>query len=156
VREDAQILFGFMDVVDRDWFRTLIKVNGVGPRMALAILSGMSAEQLARTIDLEHLSVLQKIPGVGKKTAERLIIELQDKCRKWLASGGGEAQGASAAAERVAAGTDPLQAEQDAQYALIALGYKPTEASRVIRKVISPDATSEHLLQRALQDMVRA
>lgn len=158
VREDAQTLYGFLAQVDRDWFRSLIKVNGVGPRMGLAILSGMSAHQLATTIAQEQLSVLQKIPGVGKKTAERLIIELQDKCRKWLASeaaeGGAQATSqADVAADAVQA---QAQAEQDAQYALIALGYKPTEASKVIRKIMTPDATSEQLIKRALQEMVRA
>ena len=158
VRDDAHSLYGFLSADDRDWFRTLIKVNGVGPRMALAILSGLSAQQLATTIDLEHVSVLQKIPGVGKKTAERLIIELQDKCRKWLANAGPADYGMvsnkpGGTAESVAEQVHP---EQDAQYALIALGYKPADASRVIRKVLSPEATSEQLIKRALQEMVRA
>lgn len=158
VREDAQTLYGFLAQVDRDWFRSLIKINGVGPRMALAILSGMNAHQLANTIAQEQLSVLQKIPGVGKKTAERLVIELQDKCRKWLASEaaeGGALTSIQAGAEGNAAQSQ-AQAEQDAQYALIALGYKPTEASKVIRKIMTPDASSEQLIKRALQEMVRA
>lgn len=162
VREDAHTLYGFLAQVDRDWFRSLIKVNGVGPRMALAILSGLDAHAMATTIAQEQLSVLQKVPGVGKKTAERLVIELQDKCRKWLASEsvvGHSATNTQTDAAQVLAQAQiqtQAQMEQDAQYALIALGYKPAEASKVIRKVMTPDATSEQLIKRALQEMVRA
>ena len=81
VREDAQLLFGFKDRVDRDTFRILIRVNGVGPKLGVAILSGLSARDLQRCVDQEDVSALVKLPGIGKKTAERLLIELRDKIK---------------------------------------------------------------------------
>jgi len=159
VREDAQVLYGFLSSIDRDWFRELIKVSGIGPRIGLAILSAMSAQNLCEYIIDQQSSVLQKVPGVGKKTAERLVIELQEKCRKWLSTQQAGAahlakgeSGHCVSDERV----EQRQIEQDAHDALLALGYKPSAATQVIRRVISPGCTSEQLIKRALQEMVQA
>ncbi|MEJ2668714.1 MAG: Holliday junction branch migration protein RuvA [Gammaproteobacteria bacterium] len=156
VREDAQQLYGFLSSSDRDWFRELIKVSGVGPRMALAILSGMSGQMLAETVVQQHVALLQNIPGIGKKTAERLVLDLQDKCQKWLeASCAPSTNNMETSCVNDAVNAQSFAPEQDAQYALIALGYKPAEAAKVIRKVRAPGASSEDLIKLALREMVR-
>lgn len=148
VREDAQLLYGFYDAKDKAMFRALIKVNGVGPKMALAILSGMAADELVRTIRSNDISALTKVPGVGKKTAERLIIEMRDRLDEWTTSG-------SAAMPR--SGTESTSAmTRDAETALVGLGYKPQQAARAIAQVLkdNPDiADSEGLIRRALKSM---
>ena len=131
VRDDAQLLYGFADKSERQLFRTLIRVNGVGPKLALAILSGMEAEMFARCVHAQDTSMLTRLPGVGKKTAERLIVEMKDRLDEW--------QPALAPLEMAAAGKvvdvqrhDPVQ---DAISALVALGYRPQEASKAISAV---------------------
>jgi len=144
IREDAHVLFGFYDELDRSVFRQLIKVNGVGPKMALAILSGMECHELVHVVQSEDLNSLVKIPGVGKKTAERLIIELRDRLKDL-----GHTNVPSMAQTNVIANV-----KQDAESALIALGYKPADASRMIQAVYESGLSSDTLLRNALKSMV--
>ncbi len=153
VREDAQLLYGFADRSERLLFRTLIKVNGVGPKMALAILSGMEADDFARCVGQNDTAALVRIPGVGKKTAERLIVEMRDKFTDWQSAsasfeldGGGQAETVEAVAD----------SRQDAESALIALGYKPAQASRSVTQAYKAlgAVSSEALIRSALKGMV--
>ena len=141
VREDAHTLFGFAKLPDRALFRSLIKISGVGPRMALAILSGMSADAFVRCIQDNDAAALTRVPGVGKKTAERLVVELRDKLGK------GEAGGA----ELPTVSSGPANPVEEAVSALIALGYKPPDASRMVRGIDSKDLAVEEIIRRALQ-----
>lgn len=147
VREDAHLLFGFAQKQDRTLFRELIKTNGVGPKLALAILSAMSAAQFANAVENEDSVQLTKIPGIGRKTAERLVVELKGKFK-------GSAQ--SEFFETHSAGNVTAGQEQDpageARDALIALGYKPTDAEKMIKKVNKTGATSEQLIREALKN----
>lgn len=145
VRDDAHLLFGFASREERDMFRTLIKVNGVGPKMALAILSGMEADAFAACIRHDDVTTLTRIPGVGKKTAERLVIEMRDKV--------GSGQSGMPALQGFEVPSTP---ERDAVTALIALGYKPVEAERAVGKIKTDDATAENLIRAALKGMVKA
>ena len=157
VTETAQSLYGFYSRQDRDLFRTLIKVNGVGPKMALSILSGLETNQLVACVADNNVAALVKVPGVGKKTAERLVIELRDRLKSWQVASSPEAglaQMAESAAPKVL--QNDLIAE--AESALVALGYKPAEASKVIAKV-SNDQTfsrSQDLIRTALKSLVPA
>ncbi|NLA89135.1 MAG: Holliday junction branch migration protein RuvA [Alcaligenaceae bacterium] len=119
VREDAQQLYGFLNDTERQTFRTLIKISGIGPRTGLAILSGISAEQLAIAIEEENLNLLCKIPGIGKKTAERIVLELRGKL-------GAIVPAATSAAS-------PASQRQDIANALMALGYSEREIQRVLK-----------------------
>ncbi len=141
VREDAHILFGFAKVSDRALFRSLIKISGVGPRMALGILSGMSADAFVRCIQDNDSAALTRVPGVGKKTAERLIVELRDRLGKGDAGG----------VDFTNAAMKPANAVEEAVSALIALGYKPPDASRMVRGIESKDLGVEEIIRRALQ-----
>jgi len=153
VREDAQQLFGFWNREDRTLFRTLIKVSGVGPKMALAILSGMESDDFVRCVQHDDVTALTRLPGVGKKTAERLIVEMRDRFKEWRPEAALDAAvtgGASAGA----AATGPGQLIADAESALIALGYKPQEAARSVNAVYDESVnTSEELIRRALKGM---
>lgn len=149
VREDAQQLYGFIDDRDRSLFRQLIRVSGVGPKLALTILSGMDSASFARCVQRDDLSALVALPGVGKKTAERLLVEMRDKLGDWLVQAEGEA--GSAGAVGLAPVTDIVA---DAEGALVALGYKPQEASRVVAAVNDESiADSEELIRLALKSM---
>ncbi len=144
VREDAQLLFGFATLEERALFRQLIKVNGVGPKMALAILSGMSASEFALAVHNNDIATLVKLPGVGKKTAERLVIEMRDKVDVAQVNDFGSAT----------AGKHP-DIKQEAESALTALGYKPQDAAKMISRVSDEEITStEQLIRRALKNMV--
>ncbi len=138
VREDAQALYGFHDAQHRSLFRQIIKTNGIGPKMGLAILSGMNAQELMQHIYNKDIAQLTKIPGIGKRTAERLMIEMQDKC------------GTSDAAALHSPSTDP---QQEAISALVALGYRAQEASRCIAKFATSTHTSQDLIKLALQQL---
>ncbi|MGH8493902.1 MAG: Holliday junction branch migration protein RuvA [Moraxellaceae bacterium] len=145
VREDANLLYGFASREERDMCRTLLKVNGVGPKMALAILSGMEAEAFAACIRQNDVTTLTRIPGVGKKTAERLVIEMRDRV-------GDDSTGLFATI-----GVNlPATAAQDAVTALISLGYKSADAEKAINKVKRDDASAEDLIRSALKNMVKA
>lgn len=145
IRDDAHVLYGFAEEAERELFRALLKVSGVGAKMALAILSGMRADEFARCVQAGDTATLVRLPGVGKKTAERLVVEMRDRLDQMgmapaLAAGPvsvGKARGGSAAAEAVSA--------------LVALGYKPAEAERMIRKVESPESDSEQMIRAALK-----
>ncbi|MDA8752708.1 Holliday junction branch migration protein RuvA [Halieaceae bacterium] len=151
VREDAQQLFGFIDEQDRSLFRQLIRVSGVGPKLALTILSGMDSRNFARCVQAGDVASLVAMPGVGKKTAERLLVEMRDKLQDWLSQVGGEGGSAPASA----AGARPGDKVADAEGALVALGYKPAEASRMIAAVNDDSAgDSEDLIRRALKSVV--
>jgi len=146
VREDAHTLYGFSKLSDRTLFRTLIKVNGVGAKMALTILSGMDAGNFAACVQAGDTAALVKLPGVGKKTAERLVVEMRDRLADWDA--GGSAQG-------VAASPDAANPVEEAVSALVALGYKPQDASRMVRAIDTRDVTTEEIIKTALQATVR-
>ena len=151
VREDAQLLYGFADKSERQLFRTLIRVNGVGPKLALAILSGMEAEMFARCVHEQDASMLTRIPGVGKKTAERLIVEMKDRLNEWQpALGAMEAAAVAKPAGNVQR-HDPVQ---DAISALVALGYRPQEASKAISAVQDDNLSTDELIRHALKAMV--
>lgn len=145
VRDDARLLFGFSELGERTLFRNLIKVNGVGPKMALTILSGMSASEFALCVHNNDVATLVKLPGVGKKTAERLVIEMRDRVGDIEAGASGVAQVAS---------KQPDIAEE-AESALIALGYKPQDAAKMVSRAVSDDISSaEQLIRAALKSMV--
>jgi len=145
VREDAHTLYGFMQLSDRDLFRNLLKVNGVGARLALGILSGMEAGQFIACIQSGDATALVRLPGIGKKTAERLIIELRDRLPK------------AAATDELAAAQSSHTASpvEDAVSALVGLGYKPQEASRMVRAINAAELSSEEIIRQALQGRVQ-
>lgn len=148
VREDAQLLFGFASRYERELFRALIKVNGVGPKMALAILSGIEAARLVRCIEQQDVTSLVKVPGVGKKTAERLVIEMSDRLAKLDG-------GAMPLAGRPDLDT-PTDAVQDAVAALESLGYRGRDALAAVAKVDGAESlSSEDLIRRALKSLAR-
>ena len=145
VREDAQLLFGFSSKQQRDLFRSLIKVNGVGPKVGLAVLSTLSAQELMQCMLNEDDALLTKVPGIGKKTAQRLIVELKDRLEKEFAD---VALDASVAGHGGAPADDRL----DAISALVSLGYKNSDASRVVR-ALPKDLTSEEIIRQALRSL---
>lgn len=151
VREDAQLLFGFADKMERGLFRELIKANGVGPKLGLAILSGMSATQFLASVQNEDVSALVSLPGIGKKTAERLVVELKDRLAKF---------GKTQSIVVPPPSTDLLSgstivpvndSREEAQSALIALGYKPAQASKLVESVYQEGMESEALIREALK-----
>ncbi|BFU59284.1 MULTISPECIES: Holliday junction branch migration protein RuvA [Rodentibacter] len=149
VREDAHLLFGFSQKTDRTLFRELIKTNGVGPKLALAILSAMSVEQFAYAIEHEELSKLTKIPGVGKKTAERLLVELKGKFKgvkqsDFFVESSHIPSPSSVVSHQERAGDEAIAA-------LIALGYKATDAEKMVKRVAKPELSSEQLIREALK-----
>ncbi len=146
VREDAHVLYGFARENDRTLFRALLKVSGVGGKMALGVLSGMTAEEFSQAVQSGDIAGLTRLPGVGKKTAERLVIEMRDKLDK-VSGGGGDAV-------VMIAGGGPAAADQDAVSALIALGYRPPEASRMVSKVFQEGMDTEAIIRAALKGSV--
>ena len=150
VREDAQTLYAFSSVKERELFRILLKVNGVGPKMALAIVSGMTADEFAQRVRAGDASGLTRLPGVGKKTAERLIIEMRDRLPKLSAGEAGDSSQSAAQGEAFAEpASDP---ETEAVNALLALGYKPAEASRMISRQLNSGLGVEAMIRNALKD----
>ena len=150
VREDAHLLYGFFTLQERQRFRSLIKVSGVGPKMALTILSGMAVDEFVRTIRVNDIAGLTRMPGIGRKTAERLIVEMKDRLSEW----GSELQVSFPDAAVVAAAGDRAMS-QEAETALISLGYKPQEAARMIAQVLKSDGAiskSEDLIRQALRN----
>ena len=148
VREDAHVLYGFAREADRTLFRTLLKVSGVGGKMALGVLSGMTAEEFSQAVQAGDLAALTRLPGVGKKTAERLVVEMRDKLDRIGFPVEGGASVVSPA--QAAAGAD-----QDAVSALVVLGYRPPEASRMVSKVYAPGMDTEAIIKAALQETVK-
>lgn len=145
VREDAQLLYGFHSLSERQMFRNLIKISGVGPKLALTILSGMSAEDFSRCIMDGDSKALTRLPGVGKKTAERLVIELKDRLEK---DDSIQLPGTSGSAVKVERAANPVN---DAVSALISLGYKAQQASQMIRELDVEGKTTEEIIRAALQ-----
>jgi holliday junction DNA helicase RuvA len=144
VREDAHVLYGFATEDERRLFRSLIRVSGVGPKIALALLSGISVAAFAQCVQNEDIASLTRVPGVGRKTAERLIVEMRDRL------------GAPPAAAGAAAGPAVASPEGEAYDALVALGYRPAEATRLLQAAGGPGSHStEELIRRALQGAAR-
>lgn len=150
VREDAHHLYGFATSEERTLFRTLLKVNGVGPRLALTILSSIEPDEFVRCVVNNDTESLVRLPGIGKKTAERLIIEMRDKLAAWQKTSPAELSLFPNKTE----GGSRNQLVQDAISALVALGYKPQEASRAVSKVDDGQLNSEEMIRRALREMV--
>ncbi|HKT31132.1 MAG TPA: Holliday junction branch migration protein RuvA [Gammaproteobacteria bacterium] len=142
VREDAHVLFGFGTETERRLFRALIRVNGVGPRLALTILSGVSVENFVRCVRDNDSAALTRLPGIGRKTAERLVVEMRDR----LEDAGSDAVTRSA----------PMTARDEALSALVSLGYKPPEAGRMLQAIKDTGISSAELIRRALQNAARA
>ena len=149
VREDAHILFGFSTEADRVMFRTLIKVNGVGPKLALTILSGQSADEFYRCIHDNDTAALIRLPGVGKKTAERLIIEMRDKLPALA-----ESVTDSSSAGQSSTSLPRSNAKQEAISALCALGYKAQDASKMVQGIAQEDKSCEDIIRLALQGKI--
>jgi Holliday junction DNA helicase RuvA len=141
VREDAHVLYGFATEAERRLFRNVIKVTGVGPKLAMSLLSGMQVNAFITAVQGQDVSALTRIPGIGRKTAERLVLELRDRL------GAGEAAVAPSAA--------PASPESEAYDALIALGYRPPEATRMLKSAGPGNHSTEELIRRALMGAVR-
>ena len=144
VREDAHLLFGFGSLTEKALFRELIKISGIGPKLALTILSGVSVDDFWETVRAGDVVRLTKLPGVGKKTAERLVVEMRDKA--------GGASTESMAVGMPAMADTPLQ---EARSALTALGYKPAEVQRFTEAVYKDGMSTEQIIQEALKRAVR-
>lgn len=148
VREDAHLLYGFGEKRERELFRELIRLNGVGPKLALALMSSLEVDELVRCVQAQDTAALVKVPGVGKKTAERLLVELKDRFKAW------ENLPAIAPLVLPNQASVTASAEADAVSALVSLGFKPQEASRAVAAVEGEDLSSEELIRRALKGMV--
>ncbi len=145
VREDAHILFGFGTERERSLFRELIKISGVGPRIALGILSGASVDEFHRCVEAQDAASLTRIPGIGRKTAERLIIEMRDRLQVLATGQSFEVRGPAGA------GAPAPSPQAEAFSALVALGYKPAEVTRLLQKVDPSVTTTEELIRHALR-----
>jgi len=145
--QDSQTLYGFASIGEREIFRKLLKISGIGAKLALAILSGASGEELARYVAAGDVAALTRLPGIGKKTAERIIMELRDKLTGVsIGAGGGARPGGAPAAN------DPAT---EAGHALTSLGYKPAEVSRMISAVAEAGMDAETIIRKALQTRVK-
>jgi holliday junction DNA helicase RuvA len=145
VREDAHILYAFGTDGERRLFRGLLKISGVGPKIALGILSGASVEDFLRIVEAEDIAMLTRIPGIGRKTAERVIIEMRDSVKKLSMPAAGAAGAATLA-----------NPQSEAFSALIALGYKPPEVVRLLKSVDEPDLATTEIIRRALRSAAKA
>lgn len=144
VREDAQTLYAFSSEAERSLFRLLLKVNGVGPKMALAIVSGMNVSEFQQCVQAGDVTGLTKLPGVGKKTAERLIIEMRDRLPK-------AEMGSDLPLTSGSGAISPAQIEDEAANALVALGYKPVQASRMVAGKGQDSKNVEDIIRAALK-----
>ncbi|MBP8020647.1 MAG: Holliday junction branch migration protein RuvA, partial [Agitococcus sp.] len=147
IREDANLLYGFSDREERALFRLLLKVSGVGPKLALSLLSGMEANAFLRCIERDDVITLTKIPGVGKKTAERLVIELRDRIKELMPH-------SATTTERLSL-TTQLSPVAEAEQALMGLGYKPLEAQQAVALVKNQHEDTANLIRAALKSMVK-
>ncbi|HUX74989.1 MAG TPA: Holliday junction branch migration protein RuvA [Steroidobacteraceae bacterium] len=145
IRDDAHVLFGFGTESERRLFRALIKISGVGPKIALGVLSGASVEDFLRTVEAEDAAALTRIPGIGRKTAERILVEMRDNAGKLSAAA------AAAGGARAPAAAAPASPQSEAFGALIALGYKPPEVTRLLKAADAPGLSTTELIRRALQ-----
>lgn len=145
--QDSQTLYGFASAGERELFRKLLKVNGIGAKLALAILSGANGAELSRFVSTGDVAALTRIPGIGKKTAERIIMELRDKLDGIaIDTAGGGPMGSAPVS------TDPVT---EASHALASLGYKPAEVSRMVSAVVEADMDAEEIIRKALQTRVK-
>ncbi len=147
VKDDGHNLFGFASESQRTLFRQLLKISGIGAKLALAILSGTTPDELARFVSEGDSAALTRLPGIGKKTAERIIIELRDKLDHLPVAGSLPGGSATAA---------PVNAASEATHALASLGFKPQEASRLVRLVAKPDMSAEDIIRLALQATIKS
>ena len=145
--QDSQTLYGFATLGERELFRKLLKISGIGAKMALTILSGASGEELARYVSTGDVASLTRLPGIGKKTAERIIMELRDKLEGLSIAASG-----TTATTGTPISTDPTT---EASHALASLGYKPAEVSRMISAVAEVDMDAEEIIRKALQTRVK-
>ena len=143
IRDDAHILFGFATEDERLLFRSLIKVSGVGPKMALTILSGISATDFTLYVQSRDATALTRLPGIGKRTAERLVVEMQDRLSEF--------KGMATAAGGQSGGVQKTGPTNDAVSALIALGYKRADADKMVKAVANEEMGSEELIREALR-----
>jgi Holliday junction DNA helicase RuvA len=150
ISENLHQLFGFAELRERSLFRTLIKVSGVGPKLAIGILSGMEADDIARCVRDSNVKALTKVPGIGQKTAERLVIELRDRLKDWDVA-------PDDLLNLETRKQDALQedAYTEAESALIALGYKPADAAKMVSAALksAPSASREELIRQALRNL---
>ncbi len=146
VREDAQQLFGFASMAERDLFRVLIRINGVGGKLALAILSTIPPADFTRVVEEGDVTALTRVPGIGKKTAERLVVEMRGRTDALIASGRSDGRSLE---------VKPQGAHSEATDALVALGYKPAEAGRMVQKVAEAGMDSEAIIRAALRSAMR-
>lgn len=151
VREDAHLLYGFLDTSDKALFRVLIKVNGVGPKLALNILSSMSSGMLIQAIDMQDVTTLTRIPGVGKKTAERLVIELRDRLQSLNSQSTND--GGSLSVNQFS--INSLSPVAEAEAALVTLGYKPLEAQKAVGAFKNEFTETADLIRAALKSMMK-
>ena len=155
VREDAQLLYGFAQKIERELFRQIIKANGVGPKLGLAILSGLSAPEFVQIVVNGDANALVKLPGIGLKTAERLIIDLKDRLKNFTLTQQNELGDLSLPNEALGSTfVNAIDVEQDAIDALLALGYKQVQATKVVKRVKLPEMDSESLIKAALKAML--
>lgn len=153
VREDAMLLYGFLTEQERLLFRSLIKVNGVGPKLALTILSGIDANDFAIAVKNNDETGLTRLPGIGKKTAQRLIIEMRDRLSDWQVSD--TEAGVTAGADSQQQSLQAQDNSKEAISALIALGYRPVDASKMISSLDCEGQSSEALIKQALRNTIK-
>ena len=153
VREDAQLLYGFITKQERALFRLLVKTNGVGPKLGLTILSGMTASEFVACVERDDIATLVKLPGVGKKTAERLLVEMRDKLKSLMEASAGSEREFMLKSNYV---PKPVinTAEEDAIAALLSLGYKPAQASKAVSAVFEEGMSTEALIKSSLKSML--
>lgn len=147
VREDAHLLYGFRDQKERSLFKLLLKVSGVGPKMAITLLSSIDPDGFVRCIQLNDTAALVRLPGIGKKTAERLVVEMRDRLDDWAL----ELSVSNTANQKLS----EHQVQHEAISALLTLGYKQPEAKRAVDNVVKENATSEELIRLALKSLAR-
>ena len=150
VREDAQLLFGFLRLEDRQLFRELIRISGIGPKVALAILSSMETPQLLQVIQNEDITALTRVPGIGKKTAERLLLDLRDRLKGWQPQ-----QVARLGEQTPLIATPSVDPIAEAEAGLITLGYKPVDASKAVKSVMQEGMSTSELIMAALKGLGR-
>lgn len=149
IREDANLLYGFARLEDRQLFRELIKVSGIGPKVGMAIMSAMESSALLQAIQQEDLQALTRIPGIGKKTAERLLLDLKDRLKAW------QPQQMAKLELPLGAELPAIEPRAEAEAALVALGYKLPEASRAIAAIAAEAMDTQDLIRAALKSMAK-
>lgn len=155
VREDAQILYGFISNQERLFFRQLIKINGVGPKLALTILSGISSLEFVQAVQNDDVTRLVRLPGIGKKTAERLIVEMRDRITQWLAqSDNPNSDQNSQPLNQHVLNNQQNSPVQEAVSALISLGYKQADANKMVSRLNKENQSSEQLIKLALKNSI--